>query len=56
MGYKGPNEITEDVLEWACNLIFVVQILDSKDQSVTRGMTYNLAVLNSPVQVTLGKG
>ena len=44
-GYIGPNGIPEDVPERARTVISVVQISDSDDEPVTRGMPYNFAVL-----------
>ena len=55
LGYRGPNGIPEDVLERARTLILVVQISDSEDEPVTRGIPYNFVVLNSPVTGHLGK-
>ena len=55
MSYRGPNGIPEDVIEMEWTLILVVQISDSEDEPVTRGMPYNFAVLNSPVTGHLGK-
>ena len=37
----------KDFIERLWNLIYVVQISDSEDQPVTRGMPYNFVVLNS---------
>ena len=45
MGYRGPNRISEDVLERAQNLISVVRISDLEDEPVTRGIPYNFVVL-----------
>ena len=55
LGYKSPNEILEDVPEMARTIIYVVQFLDSEDETVTRGIPYNFTVLNSPVTGHLGK-
>ena len=55
MGYKGPNEILEDVPEWEWNVIFLVEYLDPEYETVTRGIPYNFTVLNSPVTGHLGK-
>ena len=55
MGYRGPNGIYEDVKEMERTLISMVQILDSEDEPVTRGMSYNFVVLNSSVTGHLGK-
>ena len=54
-GYEGPNEIFEDVPERAQNLIFVVQVLDPEDETMTYGSLYNFIVLNSPETGHLGK-
>ena len=53
--YKGPNEISEDVLEREQTLISLVKFLDPEDETVTRDRPYNFAVLNSPVTGHLGK-
>ena len=55
LGYRAPNGIPEDVQKRARTLILVVQISDSEDEPVTRGMPYNFVVLNSPVTCHLGK-
>ena len=55
MGYKGPNEILEDVPERVRTILFVVQISEPEDETVTRGSLYNFVVLNSPVTGYLGK-
>ena len=55
LGYKGPNEILEDVLEREMTLISVVQVSDLEDETRTRGSLYNLVVLNSLVTGHLGK-
>ena len=55
MGYRGPNGIPKDVPEMAWTLNLLVGISDSEDEPVTRGMSYNFAVLNSPVTGQLGK-
>ena len=55
MGYRGPNGIIEDFTEREWTLILVVQISDSEDEPVTRGMPYNVAVLNGLVTGHLGK-
>ena len=55
MGYRGTNGIHKDVPERARNLILVVQISDSEDEPVTRGIPYNFIVLNGPVTGHLGK-
>ena len=55
LGYRGPNGIPEDFPERARTLVLVVQLSDSEDEPVTRGMPYNFTVLNSPVTGHLGK-
>ena len=40
-------------MEW--NVLSVVQVLDSEDETVTHESPYNFAVLNSPVTGHLGK-
>ena len=55
MGYKGPNEIYEDVTERERTLILVVRISESEYEPVTRDMPYNFAVLNYSVTGHLGK-
>ena len=55
MGYKGPNEIFEDVPDSAWTVISVVRISDPEDEIVTRGSPYNLAMLNSHEIGHIGK-
>ena len=55
LGYRGPNRILEDVPEISWNFLSVVWISEPEDEPVTRGMTYNFIVLNSPVTGHLGK-
>ena len=55
MGYQGPNEISEDLLEMAWNLISLVEFSDPEYETVTRGSPYNFVVLNNPVTGHLGK-
>ena len=55
MGYRGLNGILEDVLERAWILISVVLISEPEDETVTHGMLYNFAILNSPETGHLGK-
>ena len=54
-GYKGPNEIYEYVPKWAWNLLYVVEVLDFEDKTVTHGSPYNFAMLNSLETSHLGK-
>ena len=55
LGYRGPNGILEDVPEREQTLISLIRISVSEDELVTRGIPYNVAVLNSPVTGHLGK-
>ena len=55
MGYRGPNEIPEDVPERARTVLSVVQISEPEYEPVTCGMPYNFTVLNRPVTGHLGK-
>ena len=55
MGYRGPNVIPEDVPEIKQPIIYFIQILEPEDEPVTRDMSYNCIVLNSPVTGQLGK-
>ena len=55
LGYKGPNEIYEDVPEMEYTLISLIQILYPKDETVTCGSPYNFTILNSPEKGDLGK-
>ena len=55
MGFRGPNEIFEDVPKRVWNLISFFQISDSEDEPVTRGMLYNFTVLSISVTGHLGK-
>ena len=55
MGYRGTNGIHEDVREISLPLIYLVQISKPEDEPVTRGMPYNVTVLNSPITGHLGQ-
>ena len=48
MGYKGLNEISQDVSDRAQTFVFVVKVLDPKGETVTRGSPYKFTMLNSP--------
>ena len=54
LGYRGPNGIPKDFLEREWTPLSLVQISDSEDEPMTRGMPYNFVVLNSPVTGHLG--
>ena len=54
-GYEGPNEISEDFLDRAQTLIYVVKFLDSEGETLTRGNSHKFAMLNSPKICHLGK-
>ena len=55
LGYKGPNEISEDVPEREQNVLSMVHVSDSEYEPVTCGSLYNFPVLNSLVRGHLGK-
>ena len=55
LGYKGPNEILEDVPIRGWNLISVFLVLESEYEIVTCGILYNFDVLNSLVTGHIGK-
>ena len=54
-GYRGPNEIYQDVIEREWTLLSVIEFSDPEDETVTRDSSYNFAVLNSPETGHLGK-
>ena len=54
-GYKGPNEIYEDVPERAHIVLLVVRVSDLEDETMTCGSPYNLTMLNIPETCHLGK-
>ena len=55
LGYGGPNEIPQDFPDREQTLILVVKVLDLEGETVTRGSSYNLTILNSAVTGHLGK-
>ena len=55
MGYKGPNEIYEDVLERERTVISMLEFLDLEDETVTCGIPYKFTMLNSLETCHLGK-
>ena len=55
LGYKGPNEIPEDVSESEWPLHSVVCVSDPEYEAVTCVSPYNFVVLNRPVTSHLGK-
>ena len=54
-GYKGPNEIFQDVPDMERTLIYVIKYLDPESEIVTRGSSYNFDMLNNPETSHLGK-
>ena len=54
-GYKGPNEISQDFLEWKLTILAVIKFSDSEYETMTRGCPYNFAMLNSLETGHLGK-
>ena len=55
MGYKYPNEISKYVPERAWIVIFLVKLLDPKDETVTCGSPYNFSMLKIHETDHLGK-
>ena len=47
-GYKGSNEIYQDVPNRVRTLIYVVKFLDPEDEIVTCGSLYKFVMPNSP--------
>ena len=54
-GYKGPNEIFQDVQYRAWNLVSMVNVSDFGGETVRRGSLYKFAMLKSPEISHLGK-
>ena len=54
-GYEGPNEISQDVPDRACTVLYVVKVSDPDDETGTRGSPYKFAMLNSPERSHLGR-
>ena len=54
-GYEGPNEISQDVPYREQTVLSVVKVLDSDDETGTRGSTYKFDMLNSLEISHLGK-
>ena len=55
LGYKGPNEISQDVIEREWTILYVVKLLDPEGEPVTRGSSYKFTLLNNPEISHLGK-
>ena len=53
-GYKGPNEILQDVLEREQTIISVVKVSYPENETVIRGSLYKLAMMNSIEMSHLG--
>ena len=54
-GYKGPNEILQDVLDRAQIVLSVVKFSDAESETMTCGSLYKFSMLNSPEISHLGK-
>ena len=54
-GYKGPNEIFQYVLDREHTFIYVVNVSDPDDETMTHGGPYKFAMLNSLEISHLGK-
>ena len=55
MGYKGSNEVLQDVTDRAQTIIFVVKVLDSDDKIVKCASLYKFVIMNNPKRSHLGK-
>jgi len=55
LGYKGINEISEDVPKMERTIISLVEVSDPEYETVTCGSLYNFTVLNSPITGHIGK-
>ena len=55
LGYKGPNEISQDVPDREHNLISMVKFSGLEGEIVTRGSPYKFTILNNPEIRHLGK-
>ena len=55
LGYKGPNEISQDVPDREQNLHFVLKFSEFEGETVTCGSLYKFSMLNSPEISHLGK-
>ena len=55
LGYKGPNEILQLVLDRAWTILSVVKVSDLEGETVTRGSLYKFIMPNSPEISHLGK-
>ena len=53
--YKGPNQILQDVLDRAWNLISMVKISNPIDETVTHDSLYKYAMRNNFEKSHLGK-
>ena len=54
-GYKGPNEIFQDVPERSRTILYVVKIVDPKFETVTCVSPYKFTLLDSLEMSHLGK-
>ena len=54
-GYKGPNEISQDVPYRGRDLIFVVKFSDPEGETITRGNLYKFVMMTSPEISHIGK-
>ena len=55
LGYKYPNEISQDVPDRARTVLFVVKFSNFDDETGTRGSPYKFAMLNNIEISHLGK-
>ena len=55
LGYKAPNEISQDFLDREQTLISLVKVSYPKGETLTRGSPYKFAMPNSPELSHRGK-
>ena len=55
LGYEGPNEISQALIERAQIVLSVLNISDPKGETTTRGSPYKFSLLNGPAKSHCGK-
>ena len=51
LGYVGPNEILQDVLDRAQTVISMIKVSDPEGETLTHGRLYKFDMLNSPEKI-----
>ena len=55
LGYKSLTEISQDVIDREWTVLYVLNILETEGETVTRGSLYKFTMLNSLETSHLGK-